>query len=92
MRRKNPLPVRRLDGATVAHAAAAELPGEHVETRPFAGKRHKIELLSPWGWHEPCHAKVAKARAIADRLESAGLVVAFDVLETGGLDVIFELV
>jgi hypothetical protein len=50
-----------------------------------------VEVISPWGWRLWLPGKVAKAREIADRLEAQGLVCAFDVLDTGGLDVIFEL-
>jgi hypothetical protein len=88
MRETRPLLVA-LDAA--ARAALAGAPGGH-QVRTFGGRSWKAELVSAWGWPDAdLPAKVAKAREIADLLEAEGLVCAFDVLQTGGLDVVFEL-
>src|SRR5262249_48160285 len=90
--RRNDVPVRRLPRESVIDAAlASELPAAGLAARNFDGKAWKVELLSPWGWQTPYPQKVDKARGIADRLEAAGLCCAFDVLVTGGFDVVFEL-
>ena len=77
--------------AVIEAALACGLPAERMEARNHAGRGYKVELLSPWGWQTPYPEKAAKGRAIADKLGAAGYVCAFDVLDTGGFDAIFEL-
>jgi hypothetical protein len=82
----------RLPLGTVRDAAlACAIPEKDLVVRHYADRSWKVEVISPWGWRLWLPGKVAKAREIADRLEAQGLVCAFDVLDTGGFDVIFEL-
>jgi hypothetical protein len=90
MARKTLAP-HRLPLGTVRDAAlACGIPVQDLVVRHFGDRSWKVEVISPWGWKLWLPGKVAKAREIADRLEAQRLVCAFDVLDTGGFDVIFE--
>jgi hypothetical protein len=79
--------------AVIEAALACGIPPDGMEARHYGGKAWKVELLSPWGWNtHTLPQKALRARQIADRLQAAGLCCAFDVLDTGGLDCVFELV